>query len=135
MQPLKYLILWLLPLVVSASFVNWLGDYDKAYQKALKEKKFLLVLVVKEHDHLSSSIIKNSFMDKRYVDVINHKFVSVIVTYEGVLSYPVEMYYTTVFPALFFVDSQREIFLKEPLYGGEIDVKSIERYLKEIGLL
>ena len=119
-QLIKVVLLWILPLLVSANFVNWLGNYDVAHQKALKEHKPLLVLVVKKNDPLSSHIIKNSFMDLDYVDGINSKMVPVIVTYDGALSYPVEMYYTTVFPALFFVDSQRELFLHEPLYGEEI---------------
>jgi len=126
-QPLKYLILWLLPLLLSANFVNWLGNYDLAHQKALKENKPLLVLVVKKNDPLSSKIIKNSFMNKKYVDVINNTMVPVIVTYEGILSYPIEMYYTTTFPALFFVDSSKEIFLREPLYGEDITKKAIEK--------
>jgi len=131
-QFLKYLLLWLLPLFLSANFVNWLGNYDVAHQKALKEHKPLLVLVVRKNDPLSSQIIKNSFMDQDYVDDINSKMVPVIVTYEGVLSYPIEMYYTTVFPTLFFVDSSKETFLREPLYGMEIEVESIKRILNEI---
>jgi len=126
-QPLKYLLLWLLPLFIQANFVNWLGNYDRAHQKALKERKPLLVLVVKKNDSLSSQIIKNNFMDQPYVDKINGKMVPVIVTYEGVLSYPVEMYYTTVFPALFLVDSSKETFLREPLYGEEITKEMIEK--------
>ena len=131
-QPLKYLLLWLLPLLVSANFVNWMGNYDVAHQKALKEHKPLLVLVVKKNDSLSSQIIKNVFMDQDYVDTINSKMVAVIVTYEGALSYPIEMYYTRVFPTLFFVDSQRELILREPLYGMEIEVENIERSLIDI---
>ncbi len=131
-RPLKYLILWLLPLLVSANFVNWLGNYDAAHQKALKVHKPLLVLVIKKSDPLSSQIIKNTFMDQDYVDAINSKMVPVIVTYEGALSYPIEMYYTTVFPTLFFVDSGRETFLREPLYGMEIEVENIERSLIDI---
>ena len=130
LQPLKYLILWLLPLLLSANFVNWLGNYDLAHQKALKENKPLLVLVLQKKDPLSSTIIKNSFMDQKYVDIINKKMIAVIVTYEGVLSYPAEMYYTTVFPALFFVDSSKEIFLREPLYGENITVKVLEKYMR-----
>ena len=128
-QLLKYLLLWLLPLFVSADFVNWLGNYDVAHQKALKEHKPLLVLVVKKNDPLSSQIIKNSFMNMSYVNVINKNMVPVIVTYEGALSYPIEMYYTTVFPTLFFVDSSKETFLREPLYGDEIIKESIEKML------
>jgi len=71
-------------------------------------------------------------MNHRYVDTINQKTVPVIVTYEGTLSYPIEMYYTTVFPALFFVDSQRELFLKKPLYGREISSTALEAILPQI---
>ncbi len=131
-QPLKYLLLWLLPLLISANFVNWLGNYDIAHQKALKEHKPLLVLVVKKNNPLSSQIIKNAFMDQDYVDEVNSKMVPVIVTYEGALSYPIEMYYTTIFPTLFFVDSERELFLREPLYGEEIKYKVLEKYVSEI---
>ena len=131
-QLLKYLLLWLLPLLLSANFLNWLGNYDDAHQKALKENKPLLVLVVKKNDPLSSKIIKNSFMNKKYVDVINNTMVPVIVTYEGLLSYPVEMYYATEFPALFFVESSRETFLGEPLYGKSITGKILEKYIKDI---
>jgi hypothetical protein len=126
-QSLKYFLLWLFPILLSANFVNWLGNYDVAHQKALKENKLLLVLVVKKNDPLSSKIIKNSFMNKKYVDIINDTMVPVIVTYEGALSYPIEMYYTTVFPTLFFVDSQREIFFKEPLYGEGITKDALSK--------
>ena len=126
-QPLKFMLLWLFPLIVSANFVNWLGNYDVAHQKALTEHKPLLVLVVKKNDSLSYRIIKNSFMDQDYVDDINSKMVPVIVTYDGALSYPIEMYYTTIFPTLFFVDSSKETFLREPLYGEEIGKEVIEK--------
>jgi len=119
-QLIKYVLLWLLPLIASADHVHWLGDYSRALQIAHQEQKPLLVLVVKKNDSLSSQIIKNTFMDQDYVDKVNSKMVPVIVTYEGVLSYPIEMYYTTIFPTLFFVDSERELFLREPLYGEEI---------------
>jgi hypothetical protein len=126
-QFLKYILLWFLPLLLSANFVNWLGNYDLAHQQALQEHKPLLVLVVKKNDPLSSQIIKNSFMDQDYVDVINANMVPVIVTYEGALSYPIEMYYTTVFPTLFFVDSGNETFLCDPLYGEEITKEVIRK--------
>ena len=132
MQPfLKYMLLWLLPLFVHANFVNWMGNYDAAHQKALKEHKPLLVLVVKKNDPLSSWIIKHTLMDKPYVDMINKNMVSVIVTYEGALSYPVEMYYTTTFPTLFFVNSQKELFLREPLYGNEINVNILSEIIRK----
>jgi len=48
------------------------------------------------------------------------------------LSYPIEMYYTRVFPTLFFVDSQRELFLHEPLYGEEITDQVLKKYVGDI---
>jgi len=126
-QPLKLLRLWLFPLILSANFVQWLGDYDIAHQKALKEHKPLLVLVVKQNSALSGKIIQTAFMNKPYADRINKKMVAVIVTYEGSKSYPIEMYYTTVFPTLFFVDSEKELFLREPLYGDEITPAMLEK--------
>ena len=131
-QFLKYLLLLSLPLLLSANFVNWLGNYDAAHQKALKENKPLLVFVVKKNDPLSSAIIKNSFMNKNYVDVINTNMIPVIVTYEGTLSYPIEMYYTTEFPALFFVESDNELIFKKPLYGRSIYKENVKEYLIEL---
>lgn len=128
-QPIIFILFWLLfTFISSANHVQWLGDYDTALQLSHKEHKPLLVLVVKYKDTLSNTIIKNQFVNHDYVDTINKKMVAVIVTYEGRSSYPIEMYYTRVFPALFFVDSSRELFFREPLYGEEITKK----ILKEI---
>jgi len=129
---LKYLLLWLLPLLLQANFVNWLGTYDSAHKKALQEKKPLLVFVIKKDASLSSQIISRTFMNKSYVDHINEKMVPVIVTYEGALNYPIEMYYTTVFPTLFFVDSSREVILTEPIYGTDITEKRVNEKIIEI---
>ena len=129
-QLLKYLLLWLLPLLASADHVHWLGNYNKALQKSHREHKPLLVLVVEQDSPLVKKIIKNAFMDQNYVDGINSKMVAVIVTYEGALSYPIEMYYTRVFPTLFFVDSEKELFLREPLYCEEITKDSIKKMFR-----
>lgn len=128
-QPIIFILFWLLfTFISSANHVQWLGDYDTALQLSHKEHKPLLVLVVKYKDTLSNTIIKNQFVNHDYVDTINKKMAAVIVTYEGRSSYPIEMYYTRVFPTLFFVDSSRELFFREPLYGEEITKK----ILKEI---
>jgi len=132
-QPLKLFWLWLFfPLIVSANFVHWEGDYDIAHQKVLNEHKPLLVLVIKKDSTNSENIIKNVFMNQPYVKRINQEMVAVIVMYEGSKSYPVEMYYTTVFPTLFFVDSGRELFLVKPVYGNAISVKVIEEKVIEL---
>ena len=113
-----------------ANHVHWLGDYDKALQQALKEHKPLLVLVVKKDSKLCKTILHKQFMNQSYIDTINEKFISVMVTYEGRTSYPIEMYYTTVFPSLFFVDTQTEMFMREPLYGEQISQKVLLQYFQ-----
>ena len=73
-------------------------------------------------------------MNHKYVDSINQKMIAVIVTYEGSVSYPVEMYYTTVFPTLFLVDTKTETFMNEPLYGTEIKSDTLEKIISHINL-
>jgi len=132
-QPIKFILFWLLfTLISSANHVQWLGNYDKALQKAHKEHKPLLVLVVKHKDPLSNTIIKNHFMNHDYVDVINQKMIPVIVTYEGRISYPIEMYYTRIFPTLFFVDTKTETFIGEPLYGEGITQEILNEVLNKL---
>jgi len=126
-QSITFIIFWLLfPFILCANHVHWLGDYDTALQKAHKEHKPLLVLVVKKESSRSNKIIKDQFMNHAYVDAINQKMVPVIVMYEGRVNYPIEMYYTRVFPTLFFVDTKTETFMGEPLYGEEIKSDMLE---------
>jgi len=132
-QPIKVILFWLLfTLISSANHVQWLGDYDTALQLAHKEHKPLLVLVVKHKDPLSNKIIKDHFMNHDYVDVINQKMIPVIVTYEGRSSYPIEMYYTRIFPTLFFVDTKTETFIGEPLYGEGITQEELQKIVGSI---
>ncbi|MEA3432992.1 MAG: DUF255 domain-containing protein [Campylobacterota bacterium] len=124
--------LWLITLSINADHIHWMGNYDKALRKAQKEHKPLMVLLVKKECPSCNDVIKDSFMGQGYIKYLNQKFISVIVTYEGRESYPIEMFYSRSFPTLFFVKSQTETFLSEPLYAESIDEKSIEKILKEL---
>ncbi len=124
--------LFFFTLFIDADHIHWLGNYDKALQEAQKEHKPLMVLLVKKECPSCNDVIKDSFMGQEYVKYLNEKFVSVIVTYEGRESYPIEMFYSTSFPTLFFVSSETETFLVKPLYGKFIEVKSIKNILKEL---
>jgi len=128
------LLILVLPLVAFASHIHWLGRYDAALQKAVSEHKPLLVLVVKREDR-SNQIIQKALMNRSYIADLDHHFVSVIVTYEGEQSYPIEMYYTTVFPTLFFVDSSKELFLTKPLYGTEIQADTLAKILQDLAII
>ena len=125
-------ILFLFTLSINADHIYWMGNYNKALQKAHKEHKPLMVLLVKKECPSCNEVIRDIFMEQKYINHINQNFVSVIVTYEGRESYPIEMFYSTTFPTLFFVSSQTETFLAEPLYGKMIGVEAIEKILKRL---
>ena len=125
----RVVLFLLFPLLAFSDHVYWQGNYDKALHQAQTEKKPLLVLVVKRETPLCNEVIKNLFMNQPYIEKINKTMVAVMVTYEGASSYPIELYYTTVFPTLFLVDSQREMFIGEPLYEMDINVTSLEELL------
>ena len=116
----KLLLTTVLVLPLVAEHVHWLGDYDRAHQKALWEQKLLLVLVARRNSPKTASLLKTVFMDLPYITQINKKAVAVIVYRDSRSSYPVEMYYTTEFPTLFLVDPKQELFLSPPLYAQAI---------------
>jgi thioredoxin-related protein len=123
-------ILSLLTVLSFANHIHWLGNYDKALKKAHNEKKPLMVLLVKNRCDSCNNIFKNIFMNQKYIKQLNENFISVIVTYEQKLNYPIEMFYSTTFPTLFFVSNKDESFLTEPIYGNKITQKIIKRVLK-----
>lgn len=112
-----------------ADHTRWLGSYDRALEQAKQEHKPLMVLLVKGKCSLCNQIIRENFMNQPYVETLNEQYISVIVTYEGRANYPIEMYYSTEFPTLFFVDSNTEHFLSKPLYGKNISREEIEKLL------
>ncbi len=101
--------------VLDAKHLHWLGSYDKAHEEALKEQKYILVLLVDE-TYQAQEYIKNLFIDTHYIQKINKDFSSVIIHKNTTQSYPIEMLYTLEYPALFFLDRE-ELFLCEPLFG------------------
>ena len=127
----KIILALLLTSLSYANHIHWLGNYDKALDLAQEQNKPLMVLLVKNPCSPCNQIIKNQLTNKDYLDHINEKFISVIVTYEGKLSYPIEMYYSTKFPTLFFVDSKNEHLMTPILYGDAIDDLSIKKVLDE----
>ena len=102
--------------LLNANHILWLGNYDKALKIAYKENKPLMVLLVKKDCQKCKDVIAKEFTNNAKVDELNKKYISVIITYNSKVSYPIELYYSTTFPTLFFVDSKTETFLKEPIY-------------------
>jgi len=122
----KLALIALLCMALSASHVSWLGDYDRALEKANKESKPLLVLLIKNDCNSCKSVVKEVFSNKEYIDKINKEYVAVIINYDN-QHYPIELFYSTVFPTLFLVDSKSETFLHKPLYNKEIVEKTVAK--------
>ena len=119
----------LLVLTLNANHVSWYGNFDKAHQQALKEKKKLMVLLIEKDCKPCKETIKKTFINQPYIDKINENFISVIITKEQKDSYPIEMLYTFTFPTLFFLDN-RELFVCKPI-RGEVTSDKLKSYLKQ----
>lgn len=104
-----------------ASQISWYGDYDKALNQARKEHKNLMVLLIRDNSKTAKSVLKRVFMNQAYIKQISKNFISVIVIYKKSV-YPIEMFYTTNFPRLFFVSSDDELFLDDSI----IDISPTE---------
>jgi thioredoxin-related protein len=126
-----FFLLIIFTLTLQATHVKWLGGYDKALKLAKQEAKPLLVYLIKKDTPRCNTILRDYFMNQKYIALLNKKFISVIVTYEGSENYPIEMYYATSFPTLFFVDSIHETFLSPPLSADEISQTSIIKALAD----
>ena len=51
------------------------------------------------------------------IEYINKNFISVLITVEHKTSYPIELFYTTNFPSIFFASHKDESFLTHPIYN------------------
>ena len=123
------ILISLLTLTLSASHVSWQGDFDKAHQQAIKENKKLMVLLIKRDCDSCIEAIKTTFINQSYIDEINEKFISVLVTKDQKSSYPIEMLYTFTYPTLFFLDN-KELFICKPI-RGEVTPDKLKSYLEQ----
>jgi thioredoxin-related protein len=111
----KLFIFLLLSGVLLADHISWLGDYNKALRIAQKQKRPMMVLLVRNDCTACNEMIKNLFINRPYIQKLNTQFVSVIVNASNKHSYPIELFYSTVFPTLFFVNPQEQ-FIYKPIY-------------------
>jgi thioredoxin-related protein len=117
---LMYKILLILILLLSNLFSNnisWYHSYDKALEIAQKEKKNMMLFIASTKDNNSNEILKKYFLNHDYIEYINKNFISVLITVEHKTSYPIELFYTTNFPSIFFASHKDESFLTHPIYN------------------
>lgn len=116
---LMYKILLILILLLSNLFSNnisWYHAYDKALEIAQKEKKNMMLFIASSKTNNSNEILKQYFLNQDYVEYINKNFISVLITVEHKTSYPIELFYTTSFPSIFFASYKDESYLTHPIY-------------------
>ena len=116
---IMFKILLILILLLSNLFSNnisWYHSYEKALITAQKEKKNLMLFIASTKSYNSNEILKQYFLNQDYVEYINKNFISVLITVEHKTSYPIELFYTTSFPSIFFASYKDESYLTHPIY-------------------
>jgi thioredoxin-related protein len=103
--------------VVNASHIKWNWDYEKALIKAKKENKPMMIVLRKDNCTECQKMFEITFKNQAYLERINKDFICVVATYENKNSYPIEMFYTSNFPAIFLVNNEDESLIKPPLFG------------------
>ena len=127
-----YKIILILILLLSNLFSNniqnnisWYSSYDKALEISQKEKKNMMLFIASSKDKNSNEILRKHFQNQDYINYLNTNFISVLITVEHKTSYPIELFYTTNFPSIFFASYKDESFLTHPIY----DFKSKEEFI------
>ncbi len=75
-----------------------------------------MLFIASTKDDNSKEILKNYFQNQNYIEYLNTNFINVLITVEHKTSYPIELFYTTNFPSIFFVSYKDESFLTHPIY-------------------
>ena len=122
-------LLLLLILLISNLYSNnisWYSSYEKALEHANKEHKNLMIFIASNKTKESNKVLAKYFLNQKYIKYINKHFISVLITIEHKTSYPIELFYTTKFPSIFFASFIDESFLTHPMYGFESKEKFIE---------
>jgi thioredoxin-related protein len=97
--------------------ISWYSSYDKALEIAQKEKKNMMLFIASTKDKNSSEILRKYFQNQDYINYLNTNFINVLITIEYKTSYPIELFYTTSFPSIFFSSYKDESFLTHPIYN------------------
>lgn len=96
--------------------IRWQNEYEKALLEAKKEKKKIVLLVLKKECVECKTIFIDIFKDSEVEAKISSEYIPIVVFFEDKNSYPIELFYTQLFPTLFFVSQEDESFLQEPLF-------------------
>ena len=103
----------------SDTFVHWRGDYEAARHEAVQTGKRLLLVLVKK-PAVGRRLLGAIRDDLALSEKISQRCVAVLVTVYAKARYPIELYYTMKFPAVFLVDAKHEIPLGTPCIGESL---------------
>lgn len=115
---MKLLFLIFITTVLYAEHIRWSNDFEKSLIEAKQTDKEILLLVLKKESLRSKTIFNDIFIKEDVANIINKKYIAVVVFFEDKNSYPIELFYTQIFPTLFFVSSKDESYLQKPLSGN-----------------
>ncbi len=113
--------------------ISWYSSYDKALADAKKEKKNMIIFIASSENKKSNNVLKKYFLNKPYIKYLNKNYINVLINIKYKTSYPIELFYTTTFPSIFFASYKDESFLTHPIYGfKEEDLVQFLRSIKSI---
>jgi len=75
-----------------------------------------MVLLIRNNCSKCKKVVRDVFTNRIYIDRLNRKFIPIIINIDSKSSYPIELYYSTKYPVLFFVNSKDENFLNNSIY-------------------
>lgn len=86
----------------------------------------MMLFIASSKNAKSTNILKEYFINQDYVEYLNKNFINVLITIEHKTSYPIELFYTTEFPSIFFVSYKEESLLTHPIYGMKDNKKFVD---------
>ena len=93
-----FIILHFISMISYADTIRWFGRYERGREEAILKNRQILLLLLKNREEMKilSLIQNNSSISK----CINEKYIAIVIIAETQNSYPIELYYTTIFPII-----------------------------------
>jgi hypothetical protein len=105
------------------------GEYESARREAIREGKSLLLLLDRPGGRQGAAMVRRMLGDPPLRKLLAERTVVVLITAGTKSRYPIELYYTTRFPALFLIDPLREL----PRVGPVSDLERVRAALSSEG--
>jgi len=107
-------VYFLLIIILNTSFANnikWYANYNKALKIAKKQNKNIMIFLINNNSKENKKMFINTFSNPRVIGKLNKNYISIILKFNSKRSYPIEMFYTNIFPSIFIISYIDESFL------------------------